>query len=188
MGFKRFATADFENDKFDSFSRAVTVIDENHRLIHEGWFYTATYRNTAVANGATLDILIAVPAGKVPHLQLLEIVTDGGPISYQLDEAVTTSADGTALPSYNRNRTSSNVAATVLTHTPTVTDTGLEIEAHNVPAIGNKVGIFDQTSQGEWMLKPSTKYLLRVTNDSGQARDIEARLAFYEIDWNTGVQ
>jgi hypothetical protein len=175
---------DEEMRKFDKYAHAVTIITENHRLIHDGMFFTAFHRNAAVAAAGTLDVLFSVPANTYPHFQLLEITLDGGTVTYDMYEDTVTSADGTALVGYNRNRNSIIVPDMTLFHTPTVTDAGTILDSLNFPSAGNKVAIFDETTHGEWVLKPSTKYLLRFTNGSVGDRDISVRMAGYELSYD----
>lgn len=180
----RFRTvADAEADKFDRFSRAVSVITEEHRLSHEGLVYHATHRVAALANSASLDILLDVPANTFPHLRKLMFHLESGPCDIEFFEGTTTSADGTGITVFNRNRNSANTAGTVITHTPTITDDGTRLHDLYSPTGGKDVGSDTLGLGEEWTLAPSTKYLLRLTNNSGAVLDFSLEIMFYEIDW-----
>lgn len=176
---------DEEMRKFDPYAHAVTVIEENHRMIHDGFMFSASAQDVAVANGAKFYMLLQVPAGVFPHLQIFEIAADGGPLTYDLHEGTTFSAAGTAITAYNRNRNSSNTLQTTLTYDPTVTIEGTAIDEHYVPTAGTgKTGVIDTTQWGEFVLAQNTNYLIGVHNDSGQARNIQMLIGLYEIGYD----
>ena len=189
LGF-RANPGDEEQYKFDAFAHATTVIQEEHRLIHDGMYFSTNYGFTSLANGANLDILIAVPANSFPHLRAWAYSLEDGPCNFTLYEGTTTSDDGTALTSTNNNRNSTNAPNAVWTHTPTISGVGTAIlENHYVPDPG---GGFLSGSPGtnfsdvseEWILKPSTKYLLRLTNNSGGAIDGSVYIVHYELGYD----
>jgi hypothetical protein len=76
----------------------------------------------------------------------------------------------------------------VATHTPTISDLGTQIDYALMPtlsAVGSNVGGVTGPDIGEeWVLKPSTKYLLRLTNNSGGAVDVGFHLFWYELDYS----
>ncbi len=172
---------------YDKYAHAVTAITEEHRLIHDGMGFTMTYKAAAVADEASSDILLVVPAGCYPHLRKFVTNATGGPLDAFLYEGTTASADGTALVETNNNRNSATTANMVVTHTPTVDPVGTQIDYALLPtltAIGSNVGGVKGPDIGEeWVLKPSTKYLLRVTNNSGGAVDVGWHLFWYELSY-----
>ncbi len=172
---------DLQKDCFDPYTSSYTVISENHRMIHDGMFFKAQHRETITSSGGTMQVVVAVPALTFPHMQILEITTDGRPLDYIMTEGISTVADGTAVTSFNRNRNANTTASTVVTHTPTTPTGGTQIDEHLIPGIGNKIGIFDETVQGEWVLAPDTKYLIEITNNDTSNHDVEIRLGYYEV-------
>jgi len=178
----RQSTAHEMSMAFDKYANALTVLDENHRMIHDGFMFTGWARDETVAIGAKFYMLLQVPAHTFPHLQIFEVNADGAPLVYDLHEGTTFSSAGTAVTMFNRNRNSSNAAKTVVTHSPTVTDEGTVIDLHYVPSTGvGQTGIIDQSTWGEFVLAPNTNYLIGIHNDSGQARDITMNIGLYEI-------
>lgn len=177
------SVVDGEADKFDGRSRAVTVIDEEHRLTHEGFVYHGTHRAADLANDGVINLLLAVPAGAYPHLRKIVYHTEGGPIDIELFEGTTTSAAGTGITMFNRNRNSANTADTVVTYGPTITLDGTLIHDLYSPAGGKDVGSDTNGLAEEWMLATNTQYLLRMTNKTGGIMDYSLELMFYEIKW-----
>ena len=168
--------------KFDPYAHAVTVIDENHRLIHDGMFFEVQQSDAALVNGGIVNILLDVPAGSFPHFQDLEISTDEGPIAFDLYEGTTVSANGVALGVANKNRNSSRTAELDLYFNPTITDDGTLLKSSQVP-VASVAELFSQKRSGEWVLAPSTLYLVRITNNSGQTASINITINFYELDY-----
>lgn len=169
---------------WDKFVHALTVMDHEHRMIHDGMAFHATHRAVSLANGASHDHLIAVPAGSYPHITAVIASLADSPCDILSYEGVTTSDDGTAIAMFNRNRNSTNTPNITLTHTPTITDLGTLIHDRFVPDAGgqgsNDIGIVSPNFGEEWILKPSTKYLVRITNNSGGAITITEEHLWYE--------
>lgn len=167
------------NADVDATVHGLVVMDEIHRMIHRGLIFSASYFTEGIADDASLDILAATAAGRPAHMRFE--VTAGGLTEVFLYEAVTTSNDGTAITAYNRRRSATGVAATAISRAPTVSDLGTQIAQGGLAggegghAVGGALKSFS-----EWVLKPATKYLLRATNRSGQARALSIDLNFYE--------
>lgn len=168
---------------FDDTTGAPIFMDVVHHEVHEGEMFHAAYTNGSVANGASLDMMLTTGA-KEAHTSWEEVA--GGLVTVYLYEGVTTSAEGTAVTAYNMHRGKVNTPTGTVTHTPTVTATGTTalINGRILPG-----GTSPQTRVGggirsgsEWILEPSTKYLMRVTNGSGAAIAVNVVLEWYEED------
>jgi hypothetical protein len=148
----------------DTATRALIGITYAHHEIHSGsHFFTGNF--TTLANAAVYDILfVTADTNKYAHM-IFEIGTQGESM-FSYYEGVTASTNGTALVTYDRNRTTDNAANTLFFHTPTVTDLGVVIGA-GIFGSGNKAGGSTRDSS-EFVLKPNTKYLMRVTNNTAQ--------------------
>lgn len=179
---------DLEHDKFDKFSRAITVIQEPHRMSHEGFMYHTSGKVTGMIDANVDDFLFVTPALTFPHLQRLEFTFGAGDIDIVAYEDTTTSADGALVTTHNTNRNSTNTPNLEIYQGPTVTGVGTLIHTQWVQPTSTGVG---QTANGvsnvsngeEWLLKPSTKYLIRVTNNSGATINYRFEALWYEIDW-----
>ena len=171
---------------FDKYANALTVITEPHRMIHDGYAYHASGKITGILAAGIHEMMFRVPAGAYPHLHVLRMQFGAGDVDMVAYEGVTVSADGTEVPSHNLNRNSSNVPAMLLFDSPTVTDDGLEIHRQWTPPTatgqGQSVeGVVNVEQGEEWVLKPSTDYLFRITNNSSDTIDMGFEVMWYEI-------
>lgn len=181
----RDANRDEVTFQYDPYAHALTVIEEEHRLTHDGMVFHTSGR-ASVTNTNSLDILFAVPAGVRPHFRKADLELGDGPCDAYLYEGTTTSDDGTALNTYNRNRNSSNVSGTVLTSGPTISDVGTLIHDRyfgDTGGVWTRVSVHGDATGEEWVLAPSTKYLLRITNNSGVTIVVNYQLMHYEISY-----
>jgi hypothetical protein len=158
-------------------SEPFPTIDINHYRLHEGrayYIYKFFPFSAGLDSAASIDIAIAWPAGVVPHAVFA--YESSGPAEFYVYESPATSG-GTPMTIYRRNRalTTSSEGAAVLA--PTVTDVGTEIYAEFVPA-GKAAGGGDYTF--EYVLKPLTTYLFRLTNVDNKANPTELRIEWYE--------
>lgn len=158
-------------------SDSLPTIDVNHLRLHEGrayYVYKFFPFAAGLASAASINIAVAWPAGIQPHAVFS--YESSGPAEFFVYEEPTTSG-GTAMTIYRRNRvlTASSSGAAVLA--PTVSSTGTEIYAEFVPA-GKAAGCGDHTF--EFVLKPLTTYLFRLTNVDNKANPAELRIEWYE--------
>jgi len=182
---------DEQRKAFDSYVHAMTVISEPHRMIHDGFFFNASGVETGVANAASVDLLIVMPAGSFGHLTLVEFSLDDAPCDVFFYEDVVTSADGTAVNVRNHNRVNANdTSNATVTSGPTITDIGTLLHQRYIPAPsapGQQAGGLLVTGEdAEWVLgSPTveTKYLWRITNNSGGAITIGYHFNGYEIGY-----
>lgn len=164
---------------YDEETGAVITIEAIHHEVHEGEMFHAGY-SANVANGANLDFQLTT-GDKDAH-STWEVFA-GGLVSVSLFEAPTTSG-GTAVPAYNMHRDVATEPQGAVVHTPTVSNTGATalVNGRILPGGSSpttRVGGGIRTGT-EWILKPNTKYLLRVNNGSGATIAINAVLEWYE--------
>lgn len=181
---------DEELFKFDQFAHAVTTIDEPHRMAHDGFMYHASGKVTGMIDANVDEFLLTTQAFNFPHLQRLNFDFGAGDIDIQSYEGATASADGTVIGSNNTNRNSANTADLVMTSGPTLTGDGTLIHTTWAHPVGTGIGqsaqgISDVTNGEEWILKPSTKYLIRITNNSGATISYRYEVLFYELGYST---
>ncbi len=165
---------------FDETTGAALMIEVAHHEVHEGEMFHVAHTNPSVSNGANVDVLL-VTGAKDCHT-VWEVFA-GGLVSVYLYEGPT-ATPGTALTAYNMKRSSLNAPTATVTHTPTGVTTGsLALVNGRILPGGNS----PQTRVGggiragvEWILKPATKYLMRVNNGSGGAIPINVVLEWYE--------
>lgn len=141
----------------------LVVVDEVHHEIHEGESFTAHAGWASVASGTSKYLRISVDSVTYPHATFAGSAS--GAYTVEVFEGGTTSANGTAVPVYNRNRNSSKTGGLTITYDPTVTGDGnrLGLLYGGGGAGATRVGGSDRAAQ-EFILKPSTLYLLKITS------------------------
>jgi len=150
----------------DPFHHALTVLDEEHSKIHQSKMFNIGARFTIADAAGVLDLLGVVPAGLFPHFRSMVVSLDGGPFDIDFYEGTTVSALGTELLSYNANRNSAAIASMLVYSGPTVTTPGTLLEP--VLAAGTRrTGATGGDGSNEWILKESTNYMIRITNNTG---------------------
>jgi len=187
--FRRLQASDEEMRKFDPFVHAVTTITSPHRMAHDGFMFHASGKVTGMVDSNVDEFLLVTAAGNFPHLQRMRFDFGRGDIDVQAYEGATTSNDGTPIVIHNTNRNSSHTADLSFNSAPTLTGDGTLIHTTWAPPTANGVG---QSAQGvsnieageEWILQPSTKYLIRVTNNSGGTISYRWELLFYEVGYD----
>lgn len=166
------------NQYLSSSDRPFPTIDVNHLRLHEGrayYVYKLYPYATGLEAGASIDIAIAWPAGITPHA-IFNYGASGEAEFYVYENPATSS--GTPMTIYRRNRTITADSAGAAVLAPTVTGLGTEIFAEFVPS--NKQGGGNQSYTFEYVLKPLTTYLFRLTNVNNTTHSADLRIEWYE--------
>jgi hypothetical protein len=157
-------------------------VDVNHQRNHDGRAFFA-YKLYPVASklaaSASIDIVMASPAGYFPHISV-EAFCQGDAEFYIYEGTSTTG--GTSFTPINRNRnySVSNPSQVAMVINPTVGSLGTELDGQLVPGgVGKKSGGGDSGSL-EYVLKPLTNYLFRLTNVNGTSHAASLTLEWYE--------
>jgi len=162
------------------FLGAPVILNSEHHEIHCGDSFV-TSRVVDLGNGASDDLLIVVPneAGtgqsQILYHLLANIDVETESLVY-LYEGPTTSANGTQITSYNRERNSALTAGMSVYYGPTVSATGTQLQVAHLGS-GRLVGRSGRSE--EFVLKNNTKYLLRVTNLTANNNYISWELNHY---------
>ena len=159
------------------------VVDVNHLRLHEGVAYYVyhTHKDASkLAVGSSINIAIAWPAGLEAHAFV--DYQCGGEAEIYAYEGSTTSG-GTAMTLHRRNRviTTASQAAAVLN--PTVSAVGTEFYSELITSAegqGNRRGAGGRGISFEFILKPLTTYLFRLTNVNSSSQMAEMRIDWYE--------
>lgn len=160
----------------------VIMVDVNHQRNHDGrafYAYKIAPDSAPLAALASIDIVLASPAGVYPHLTVEGLCL--GDAELYIYEGTSTTG-GTAFTPINRNRNYaiSNPSEVAMVINPTVTAVGTEIDAEIIPGgVGKKSGGGTAGSL-EYVLKPLTNYLFRLTNVNGTAHAASLTLEWYE--------
>jgi hypothetical protein len=171
------------NSYLTSSDRPFPTVDVNHLRLHEGVAYYVyhTHKDASkLAVGASINIAIAWPAGLEAHAFV--DYQCGGEAEIYAYESATTSG-GTAMTLHRRNRviTTASQAAAVLN--PTVTAVGTEFYSEIITSAegqGNRSGAGGRGTSFEFILKPLTTYLFRLTNVNSSSQMAEMRIDWYE--------
>lgn len=162
--------------RIDECTRGMLSIDYIHYQIHKENAYSAYY-TTDIANGGTINILMATDADSVGSFT--------GSVDVELEthivlyEGVTATATDNSIPLYNRYRDSTNTPTLTITHSPTGITTGIVklFEAH--PGSGKKAGGSRGDGQ-EWRVRADTKYLLQIVNIATSANYVTVFISWLE--------
>lgn len=160
----------------------VIMVDVNHQRNHDGrafYAYKIAPDSAPLAALASIDIVLASPAGVYPHLTVEGLCL--GDAELYIYEGTSTNG-GTAFTPINRNRNYaiSNPSEVAMVINPTVTAVGTEIDAEIIPGGGGKKSGGGTTGSLEYVLKPLTNYLFRLTNVNGVAHAASLTLEWYE--------
>jgi len=151
----------------DPVSDLPVFVDFDHHQNHEGEAYQYHYYNAAL-NG-TVDFRLSVPAYTVPirapHFSFeLTCDTTSNLLFY---EAPTVTLTGTAVTTIvNRNRIGTpNAPGLQILTGATFSAVGTELTRY-VTIVSARASIATDSSKAEWILKPSTDYLARLSTSA----------------------
>jgi hypothetical protein len=157
-------------------------IDVNHQRNHDGrafFAYKIAPDSAPLGASASIDIVLASPSGIFPHVTV-EAMCLGDAELYIYEGTATTG--GTAFTPINRNRNYavSNPSQSAMVINPTVTSVGTEIDAQIIAGGAGKKSAGSSGGSLEYVLKPLTNYMFRLTNVNGTAHAASLQLEWYE--------
>ena len=160
----------------------VITVDVNHQRNHDGrafYAYKLAPDSAPLASLASIDIVLASPSGVFPHMTIDALCL--GDAELYIYEGPTTTG-GTAFTPINRNRNYaiSNPSQVAMVINPTVTSVGTELDAQIIPGGAGKKSGGGTAASLEYVLKPLTNYLFRLTNVNGTAHAAYLTLEWYE--------
>ncbi len=151
-------------------------LDHDINAVRNGIVYTM-FEISDIANGESRDILFTTPDNEVRAHLRYNIETEAE-ATFSLFEDSIVSDNGTAKSIFNRLRESIDTSEMLIFHTPTITGDGNQIKGAKTgegKAAGGKfIGMSETT------LKPNTKYIFRITNDTTSLNWCSIRLNWYE--------
>lgn len=146
---------------------SVRTIDSVHARVHEGRYFSGGYYNLTVADAASIVVLVQTTS-VVLHVKFGGAC--GGNALATLYEGTTVSNVGTTITMANHNRLSSKIFSGTVTHTPTITGNGTQVNGVQFIPGGSKLAGGGSSFVGfnnEMILAPNTNYSFHVTNISG---------------------
>lgn len=158
----------------DPISGNVTTIGPEHAVIHDGTHFTLTYNKLVNSAASVSSVYFTTPsAGSAQYTHFVCGVETDKAATWTFSEDASASV-GSALTVYNNNRNSTKASLLTLFGTPTITTVGTVLETHIIGTSGNPNS---QTGGGvearnEWLLKPSTNYLIQITTVSASTNTV----------------
>ena len=144
--------------------------------IHNGHLFRAGFQKNITSAGTAI-LAITTPAGEAIHFT--PQVTGEGEIEVEFVEAPTSITGGTTVTPRNANRNSASVSTAVLKADPAwVRGAGVTL-GKVVVGDGRRSG-GTAAPDGEWILKPSTLYVMLVTDQSTSANEVNIRWYWIE--------
>lgn len=144
-----------------------------HYRIHQGEAFSAYHNNGNLASGSYINV--EMRTGDIPPHIIMDV---SGKFDYDLDILEEpTSSGGNLLDSYNRSRYNTLTPGTTLLSDSTITNDGTIIFS-DFMSQGQKSG-GSLSFHDEWILKPSTKYIFRLTSRDNSNR-VHINLTWYE--------
>lgn len=153
-------------DNASDLSGALINISLEHSKIHQGIGWEVSIETGNIASGTNYYILFRTAAGYRPHLRSYDFIATDAPITIRLFESPTTSTNGDNVIARNRNRNYTDTNGVTVYTQPTVTNDGTLLETDYLASAGNKIGGNAGSFYEEWVLKPSTDYVVKITNGS----------------------
>lgn len=153
----------------------IEIINTTAVAVVNGQSFTANNQSLTVANGADFDTLIRTGSSQsVFGFSILVL----GDFNTQFRETITVSATGVSVSIFNRNRNSTKTIDVTIFDSPTVTGIGTLLDEVFLPAGTRNSATTQGGESNRWILKPSTDYLVRMTNSSGQISSTNISMEF----------
>lgn len=165
--------------------RTYTTIEYEHENIHNGVFYEFYSKFQLAANNGTKIISMKTPATGYVHLSPPTYFSSADKLTIEYFEGATQTAEtGTAITAVNHNRVSTNTPKATLLDAPTVTNNGTKFAQVYIPGStgvgGTRYGESVGGTKNEWVLKQNTVYLIKFSNASTSANDVQINAQWYE--------
>jgi len=161
----------------DEITGAQIVIPVVHHEVHEGETFQVSFLDLTIADDAIIELHILTGA---KYCHLVFEAQCGGNAEVEFSEEPTVTDNGTPLTESNMKRYSDDVATARAFHTPTYTgETALATVIIAGGTGGNSAGGGVRAGT-EWILTPSTSYILTLTNRAGNSQPGSLLMQWYE--------
>lgn len=168
----------------DRVTHALEAIETDHANIHEGIAYGA-WHTFNIAAGQSAYLHIVAPIDKYVHFKPSLYSTDGPSVFIDLAEGGTTVSDGTAILPRNKRRVGStpDTSAMLVYYAPGTPVMGTIVDSDFIGGgTGNGASKTGASMPGkdEIVLKPGSKYLMRITNSGTNTVNTHVKMFWYE--------
>ena len=177
--------AEATNLPLESITGSVSIIDSDHKYIHEKKKYSA-FLKQSISAGGTHVFCFKTPATNYVHYRPANITPSADKVDLQIfEDAVFTAGSGTLLENNNRNRNTPPVSGVELRSAPTVTTVGTLLPGFSgwLPgSTGAGQARSGDSADGddEIVLKQNATYRFVATNGSSSANVIGFKFNWYE--------
>ena len=169
---------DDDGDSLEIVDSGLHTTDHDYVETIEGENYYIEYHNDALADGSTATLGISTCTDH--HMRMTySVEVEEGTCEVQLREECTYTG-GSAGTAVNLNRNfGAHCTGLTFTINPTVTDEGDVLETMHFFSASRFVPKGVSSRGISWILKPNTKYILKISNESGGAIIMLADLKFH---------
>jgi len=150
-----------------------------HHEIHAGETFTASYYDATLATATSINLQLV--AG-VQELHLTMDVACGGNAVFSLIEAPDVTDDGVALTPYNMNRNSALLSSIEASHSATYTGGVTLFTIALAGGRGPNASGGTSRNDTEWVLRPGYRYVILLTNVSGNNQPASIFAQWYEVE------
>jgi hypothetical protein len=160
---------------------SLVTIDLVHHEIHEGETFSISYKSADAAPIADDGTIVFFLTTGLLEAHFEAEGAAGGDAQIELGEGATIGAGGTPMTPVNRHRNMATVSSVTARRDAAVTAAGTIIEDKLLPGGTGGASIGGIAGQREeWVLAPSTIYMLRLTNRAGNAQPMSLEAIWYE--------
>ena len=156
------------------------TIDIAHAKVHEGKRFTNTYAQ-ALSVGSAINVTITTPASSVGYIHFAAVVeaVNLGTFTFSESPGASAGSDLTAI-TFNNLRYSSVTSPASVAGTITYESSGTILETHYTTTTKSSIALGGATGPWyEFILKPSTSYLLRWLNTGAVTANTVIQSMFY---------
>lgn len=170
----------------DSVTGAPAVLNYAHHEIHSGSTFVVSYKSPDASPVADNGVVTFTITTHAKYAHILFRAACGGDMEGELYEGPTvTAGTGTALTPRNKNRASGKNHSVGVRVGMTIGAVGTLLENEFMPGRTGPLAVGGASStRDEWVLAPSTVYLVRITNRSGGAQPMSLAAEWYEESSN----
>lgn len=158
----------------------VESISSTTALIHAGKCFDVSTHGTILTTASAY--LLCKTGDIVVHFHNINVVASQGNMLISFYEAPTVTANGTLKDTPNRNCISTNISQSKVYEAPTVTVDGTLKGSNLIVPSTTLAGAQQGGEEGEWVLKPNTDYIIKLTNQAASTTTYNASFFYYETE------
>lgn len=139
-------------------------VDLSHHMIHEGRYFAATTTVQNLLAGIPKKFMILSPPAAISIVHVISIINVTPGATFEFFEDTITLSDGIPLDAFNLDRNNPLTKVGFAFEDPIVTHEGTRIFTQTIgSATDGGIGGTRNRDEEEFLFKPLTKYLLKIT-------------------------